>query len=169
VDLVPAKSTTGNATITVQNPTQIYSITVWPSAEAMQAANLSFSRRVTGLNAFFSAGLSLACAIAVSLVNMVLFTKAQRILAQAGLFTIYKMKTTDAGYETTFSQGDRLDIRAGQTVALLTLEGAEQGRSVVHSCAPNKCVVLFPLDGVQPSFDWLLRCETNHETHAQNT
>jgi hypothetical protein len=39
VDLVPAKSTTSNATITVQTPNQISDIIVWPAAKAMQAAH----------------------------------------------------------------------------------------------------------------------------------
>jgi len=157
VDLVPAKSTTTDATITVQNPSQIYTITVWPSAEAMQAAHLSFSRRVTGLPAFLTAALCLACGIAISVVNMLLFQAAQRILAQAGLFTIYGMKKTDAGHQVTFSQCDRKDVRAGQPISLLTPEGVEQGWGVLHSCAPYKCIALFPLDGTPPLYGWLLR------------
>ena len=161
VDLVPAKSTTSNATIMVQNPSQIFAITVWSSEEAMQAAHFSLSRRLTGLNAFLAAGLTLACGIAISLVNVLLFHTAQRALAREGIFTIYGIRKTDAGYQATFSQCDRGDLLTGRPMSLLTPQGAAQGKGVLGECAPNKCNALLPLDGVPPRYGWLLRYEAD--------
>jgi len=159
VDMVPAKSTTTNATIMVQNPNQIYSITLWPSAEAMQAAHFSLARRLTGLSAFIWAGLNFACGLGVAVGHYFLNRTAHRALAGKGLFIIYGMRKTDAGYQATFSQYDRSDLQAGRPMSLLTLEGVEQGTGVLGECAPHKCCALFPPDGVPPRYGWLLRYE----------
>ena len=164
VDLVPAKSTTGNATITVQNPNLIYVVTVWPSEQAMQAAHYSLSRRLTGLSAFIWAGLSLACGIAVGIAHFLVNQAAHKALAAEGIFVIHGMRKTDAGYLALFSPDAGTDLQARRPMVLLSPEGAEQGTGVVHECSRHKGSALFALDGVQPRYGWLLRHEA--ENHA---
>jgi hypothetical protein len=157
VDLVPAKSTTGNATIMVQNPNQIYVITVWPSAEAMQAAHYSLSRRLTGLSAFIWAGLSLACGAAVGILHYFISKATYRALAIEGIFVIYSVRKTDAGHQAIFSPDGREDLRVQRPVTLFTPEGVEQGAGVLHECSPHKGSALFPPDAAPPVYGWLLR------------
>ena len=149
VDLVPAKSTTGNATILVQNPNQIYTITVWPSEQAMQAAHLSFSRRVTGLSPFIWAGISFACGLAVGFLHFLLNRTAHRALADEGIFVIHGLRKTDAGRQALFSpEGEALQI--GQPMLLLSLEGVEEGQGVLQEYAPYKACALFAPDAAPP-------------------
>ena len=159
VDLVPAKSTTGNATIMVQNPTQIYTITVWPSQEALLAAHPSLSRRVTGLSAFLLAVLSLACGIALGAANLFLNLAAHKALAWEGIFPIHGTRQTDTGYQAIFSSGPRSDLRTQRPLSLLTPEGVEQGKGVLIEYTRLKGVALLPLDGAPPRFGWLLLYE----------
>jgi hypothetical protein len=172
VDLVPAKSTTSNATIMVQNPTQIFSITVWPSAEAMRAAHFSISRRVTGLSAFLIAGVSVACGIALGGLNLFLNLAAYRALEREGLFVVHGVRKTEAGYMALFSPGARSDLQAGQPMFLVTQEGVEQGKGVLTEYYRHTCGALFSLDGAPPRYDWLLRyapdthAASEHENHA---
>lgn len=159
LDLVPAKSTTGNATIMVQNPTQIFTVTVWPSQEAMRAAHLSLTLRVTGLSAFLMAGLILACAIGAGVVNILLNTAAHKAFQQAGFFIIHGMRKTEAGYQAIFTPNAGSELQAQQPVSLFTPEGVEQRKGIVAECSQSKCIAHFSLDGVPPGFCWLLRCE----------
>jgi len=156
LDMVPAKSTTSDATTMVQNPNLIYTITVWPSAEAMQAAHLSLIRRLTGLSAFIWAGMSLACALGIGAWHMVLIQKAHRALAQEDIFFIYGRKDTAEGYAAIFSPAGRQDLQARQPILLLTPQGAELRRGVLGECTPLKCNALFSLDGVAPRHGCLL-------------
>jgi hypothetical protein len=119
VDIVPTKSTTGNTTITVQPPGQIYIITVWPSAEAMQAAHFSLARRLTGLSASLWAGLSVACAIGIGVWHIFLSYAAQRALAQEGLFIIHGIQKTDAGYQAIFFLDTKMDLQLQHPMSLL--------------------------------------------------
>jgi hypothetical protein len=157
VDLVPAKSATGNATIMVQNPNLIYAVTVWPSAEAMEAAHFSLSRRLTGLSAFIWAGLSLACATGIGAWHLRLQQRAHRALAQEGIFVVHGMQKTAAGYMAVFSPGAEGGAQVRQAVILFTPEGVEQGTGVLHESSPHKSSALFPLDGTPPGHGWLLR------------
>ena len=159
VDLVPARSSSGNATIMVQNPNQIYAVTVWPSEKAMQAAHFSLCRRLTGLSAFVWAGVSFACGIAVSVRHFFFNRAAHRALAEEGFFVIHGLRKTDAGYQAIFSPGDRQDMQARQPMVLLTPAGAPQGSGILHECSPHQGSALFPLDGTPPRYGWLLRCE----------
>jgi hypothetical protein len=156
VDMVPAKSTTGNATIMVQNPSQIYAITVWPSAEAMQAAHFSLGRRLTGLSSFLLASLSVTCGIGIGAWHMFLNQAAWRALAAEDLFPIYGLLRTDAGYQARFSPSGREDLQPQQPMLLLTLQGVEMGSGVLSECSRLKCSALFSLDGVVPRHGWLL-------------
>ena len=164
LDLVPAKSTTSNATIMVQNPTQVYAITVWPSKDEMRAAHLSFSHRVTGLSAFIIAGLSVACGIGLGVVNLLLNITAHKALAQEGIFVIHGMRQTDAGYQAIFSPGIGRELLVQQPVSLLNPEGVEQRKGLLEECAPSKCIARFSLDGVPPGYGWLLRYEPGAKT-----
>jgi hypothetical protein len=162
-DIVPAKSTTSNATIMVQNPNQIYTITVWPSEEAMRASHFSLCRRLTGLSAFIWAGLGLTCAFASAAWHVFVNQAAHRALAELGVFVIHGMQKTDAGHVAIFSQCDRKDLQAQQPMFLVSPAGKEQGKGVLIACAPHKHRALFPLDGVPPRYGWLLRYEPHHE------
>ena len=164
LDMVPAKSTSSNATIMVQNPSQIYSITVWPTEEALQAAHASLSRRLTGLSAFLWAGGIFACGIGMSIWHFFLNRAAHRALAEEGIFLIYAQKETEAGYQTQFSPGDRQDLQAQQPMLLLTPQGVQQGKGVLSECSEHKCSAFFPLDGAVPRYGWLVRYEP--ETRA---
>ena len=158
VDMVPAKSTTTNATILVQNPNQIYTITVWPSEETMQAAHLSLARRLTGLAAFVWAGLSFACGFGIAVGHYFLSKAAHRALAAEGIFPIYGRKKTEEGYLAFFIPGDGQDFQARQPVSLLTSSGLEQQQGALHECSPKKHSALFSLDeATAPRHGWLLR------------
>jgi len=158
VDMVPAKSTTGNATIVVQNPNQIFDVTVWPSAEAMRAAHFSLIHRQTGLSAFILAALSLACAIGIGAVHFFLNVAAHRALALEGIFSIYGRKKTKEGYLAFFSPVDRQDLQAQQPVSLLASSGEERQQGVLQECTPKKCSALFSLDeATAPRHGWLVR------------
>ena len=157
VDMVPAKSTTTNATIMVQNPNQVYTITIWPSAEAMQATHFSLAQRLTGLSAFLLATLSLACAIGIGVWHVFLNHAAQRALAAEGLFPIYGLRQTDMGYQATFSPAGREDLQAQHPVSLLTPQGVEMRSGILGECLRHKCNALFPLDDGPPRYGWLLR------------
>jgi hypothetical protein len=167
VDLVPAKSTTSNATIMVQNPTQLYNIFVWPSAEAMQAAHFSLSRRLTGLSAFVWAGLGVICGIGIGIWHFFLNQAAHKALAEEGIFVIHGMKKTDEGRLALFSPGDRTDLRLRQPMTLLDPDGAEQGKCELHALVPHKSSVLLPPDGVPPRYGWLLRYEADAHTLSE--
>jgi hypothetical protein len=156
VDLVPAKSTTSNATIMVQNPTQIYNITVWPSAETMQAAHYSLSRRLTGLSAFVWAGLFLAVGIAIGIRHYFWSHAAHKALALEGIFVVHGMKTTDAGCLALFFLDAGAALRARCPMVLLSPEGVEQEKGVLQECTPRKGSALFPSDGTLPRYGWLL-------------
>jgi hypothetical protein len=163
LDMVPAKSTTRNATIMVQNPNLVYVVTLWPSKEAMQAAHLSLNTRLTGLSPFLLAALSLACALSLGVLNAYFNTVAHNALAREGLFAVQSMRTTDAGYLTTFAPGTRCDLQARQPMLLLTPQGEARGKGVVTECSRFKGCALFPLDGVPPRYGWLLRYEPHRE------
>jgi hypothetical protein len=173
VDMVPAKSTTGNATIMVQNPNQIFTVTVWPSAEAMRAAHFSLVRRLTGLSAFILAALSLACALGIGVRHYFLSKAAHRALALEGIFPIYGRKKTEDGYLAFFSPGDRQDLQARQPAALLTPQGAERQKGMLHACSPPKYSALFSLDeATAPRYGWLVRYEPKAgqaPEHGENT
>jgi len=143
----------------VQNPTQIYTITVWSSQEEMQAAHLSFSHRVTGLSAFLLAGLSVACGIGCAIVHMFLNIAAHKALAQEGIFVIHGMRVSDAGYQAIFSPGAGIVLQTQQTMTLLTPEGVEQRKGVLAECAQSKAAAFFSRDGVPPGYGCLLRYE----------
>ena len=155
-DMVPAKSTTSGAMITVQNPNLIFEITVWPSAEAMRAADFSLVRRLTGLNAFIWTGLSIVCALGTAAVHMVLVRKAYRVLAKESIFFISGRKETEEGYVAIFWPAGRQDLRAGQPVLLLDPQGVGKRSGVLGECTPVKCLAHFSYDGVVPGHGWLL-------------
>ena len=160
LDLVPAKSTTSNATIMVQNPNQIYMITVWPSEEAMRAAHLSFSSRLTGLSAFVLAGAIFACGIGIAIWHVLVNGAAHRALAREGFFFIHGRKKTEEGYLAFFAPGDRQDLQTQQPVSLLTHAGVEQQQGVLRECSPQKCGALFsPDEATAPRHGWLVRYE----------
>jgi hypothetical protein len=160
VDMVPAKSASSNATIMVQNPHQIFAVTVWPSAEAMRAADFSLIRRLTGLPAFLLAPLGLLCAIGIGVWHYFLSKAAHSALALEGIFPIYGRKKTEEGYLAFFSPGDRQDLQARQPVSLLTPSGAERRKGVLRECTPKQYSALFPLDeATAPRHGWLVRYE----------
>jgi hypothetical protein len=159
LDMVPAKNKNTNATIMVQNPNQIFSITVWPSRKAMLASHYSLSRRLTGFSAFLWAPMSLACGLLLGVANLFLNSAAQNALTREGLFAVYGRRKMEAGYHAFFMPGVRSDLLAQQPMALLTPSGQEQGRGVLVECTRFKGTVFFPLDGVPPHFGWLLRYE----------
>jgi len=158
VDMVPAKNTTTNATITVQNPNQIYSITLWPSEDAMRAAHFSLIHRLTGLSAFIWAGVSFVCAIGIAAWHVLLNQRAHRALAAEGLFVIHGLRKTDAGCQAIFSPGDRKDLQVGCSMLLLSPQGVELGmQGVLNECSPHKHSALFSPDGAALRYGWLLR------------
>jgi len=160
VDMVPAKSATSNATIMVQNPNQIFAVTLWPSAEAMRAAHFSLIHRLTGLSAFILAGLSLACALGIGAWHYFLSKTAHSALALEGIFPIYGRKKTEEGYLAFFSPGAGQDLQARQPAALLTPQGAERQKGMLHECSEKKHSALFsPDEAAAPRFGWLVRCE----------
>jgi hypothetical protein len=158
-DLVPAKSKTTGETIEVQNPAQTFVITVWASKEAMQAAHLSYTRRVTGISPFIKAAVCLACGIALGVMTMFSNLAAHSALAQLGLFAVHGRLTTEQGYLAVFSPDARRDLRAGQPMILLTPDGIEQGKGVLSECTQHKGLALFPFDCPPPLYGWLLRYE----------
>jgi hypothetical protein len=160
VDMVPAKSTTGNATIMVQNPNQIFTVTVWPSTEAMRAADFALTRRLTGQPPFLLAPLGLLCAIGIGVWHYFLSATAHRALALEGIFPIYGRKKTEEGYLAFFSPGGGRDFQAQQLVSLLTPSGIEQQKGMLHECTPKKHSALFsPDEATAPRFGWLVRYE----------
>ncbi|MCL2124173.1 MAG: hypothetical protein FWH34_08770, partial [Desulfovibrionaceae bacterium] len=169
----PAKSTTGNATIMVQNPSQIFTVTVWPSAEAMRAAHFSLVRRLTGLSAFLLAPLGLLCGIGIGVRHYFLSKAAHRALALEGIFPIYGRKKTEEGYLAFFSPGDRQDLQERQPAALLTPSGAARQKGVLYECTPKKYSALFSLDeATAPRYGWLVRYEPGAglpPEHGDNT
>jgi hypothetical protein len=168
LDLVPAKNAATNATITVQNPYQIYTITVWASEKAMQAAHLSFSRRLTGISAFLTAALSAACGIALGALNIFLHLAAHKALAKEGIFAVHGRKKTDAGYQAIFDPaGADSFLQTQQPMSLLSPDGVEQNAGVLIECSRLKGSALFPLDGAHPRFGWLLRYEPDASAAAE--
>jgi hypothetical protein len=160
VDMVPAKSTSSNATIMVQNPNQIFTVTVWPSAEAMRAAHFSLVHRLTGLSTFILAALSLACALGIGVWHYFLSRAAHRALALEGIYPIYGRKKTEEGYLAFFSPGDRLDLQARQPAGLLSPQGEERQKGMLYECSPKKYSALFSLDeATAPRHGWLIHCE----------
>jgi len=156
VDMVPAKSTSGSgATITVQNPNQVYAVTVWASPEAMQAAHFSLARRLTGLSAFIWAALSVICALGIGAWHAFLNNAAHNALAREGIFVIHGLQKTDAGYQAIFVADAAMELR--QPMSLLNLQGVEQGMGVLCEYSAKKYRVLFPPDGAVPRYGWLLR------------
>ena len=167
-DMVPAKSAT-NSTMMVQNPAQVYSITVWPTEAAFQAARFSLVRRLTGFSAFVFAALSVIGGIACGAVHAVTFHKARQSLAAEGLFCIHAAQRNATGLRAVFSpEGREDDLHVGQAAALFDNKGNEAGQGVISECGPQKCSVLFP-EGVRtPPYGWFLRC-AEKRTALENT
>ena len=168
VDLVPAKSTTSNATITVQNPTLIYAVTVWPSEKAMQAAHFALSHRLTGLSAFVLAVLILACGTGIAIWHFFVNQTAHRALAAERLFVIHGVRKTEAGYLVICMLSAGNELQARQPVSLLSPDGAEQGKGVLQECSPHKGSALLPLGGVPPRYGWLLRYEPDTRPESEH-
>jgi hypothetical protein len=158
-DMVPAKNVGKNATILVQNPAQVYSVTVWPSEEALRAAHPSLVHRLTACSPFVFAVVCVAGGIAFGLLHAVCFHKLQRALARQGLFFIHGILRNAEGVRAVFVPENTEDIRPGADVALLTPEGRETGGSGRAECGPKRCTVLFPPGGAQPRYGMILRLE----------
>jgi hypothetical protein len=167
-DIVPAKKVDSNATSMVQNPAQIYSVTVWPSEAELRAAQASFLRRLTGLPPFPAAGLCLLAGIGFGAWHALRFHRIQRALAAEGFFLVYGVWKHERGVQAAFSPAGReRDLRAGLPVTLLAPEGGEAGSGILDECGPKKYTVFFAESSVQPRHNSLLRCRPDEGREAE--
>jgi hypothetical protein len=167
-DLVPAKKAGSNATSMVQNPAQIYRITVWASEAELRAAQPSFLRRLTGLPPFPAAGLFLLAGIGFGAWHALRFHRVQCALAAEGFFLVYGVLPHEKGVQAAFSPAGREeDLRTGLPVILLGPEGGEAASGILDECGPKKYAALFAEGPTPPRHGDLLRCPPDGERGAE--
>lgn len=158
VDMVPAKSTTTNATITVQNPSQIYHITVWPTEAALQGGQLSLGKRLTGYSGLVLAGGAVLLGILTGAAHAFHLHRVQRAFAARQIFFLIGVQKRADGFRAAFSpEGREGDLRVGLHVDLIDMQGGTRGRGTITECGPKKYAALFPPDGVMPGHNLLMR------------
>lgn len=156
-DMVPAKNVDKNATIMVQNPTQIYSVNVWSTERELQAAHLSLGRRLTGYSGLVLAGCAALAAIGLGVLHSFRYHRVQRALAARRIFFLLTVFKCAEGFRAAFSpEGREKELRAGQDVELIDMRGRVLGRGVLKECGPKKYAALFPPEAGMPDHKLLL-------------
>ena len=148
-----------------QNPALVYSVLIWPTEEARQAAAISLFRRYTGFPPFGVAVGAVLFAILVGVANWWTFGRAERGLAGHDVFFIHgikdlglatrKDKVKESGFKTAFARAGR-PFALGDEVALLDRDWREQSRGEIVEVTNIKAFALFPQDGVNPQYGWLV-------------
>ena len=159
-----------------QNPAQIYTIYVWPTAAARQAADLSFSRRLTGLPAFGLGFAMLGLALLAGVGNWFMFGRAESGLARHGIYVIHGIKavepTIPAGplaqkgkgkqakiprdKKAAFAHAKNYGFVKGSKVALLDGSWQKQAIGTVVEIEKIKAFAVFSAHGVAPRYGWLV-------------
>lgn len=170
VDYLPLKKEGVNVDEAVagtgpQNPALVYSVTIWPTLSARQAADISLCRRYTGFPAFLVAVVAVGFALLAGFANWRTFSKAERALAAHGVFFIHgindlaQMTRTDkvkkSGFKAAFARADQ-HLAMGETMLLFDRDWHEQSRGVIVEVTDIKAFALFPQDGVRPQYGWLV-------------
>lgn len=154
----PRQSAPGNATdapILGQNPALVYSVSVWPSAAAREAAEHSLLRRFTGQAPFAVAGVAAALALLFGLGNFICFAKAETRLARQGVYVIHGVKKQATGLDASFAHAGQSDFAPGDAMALYDAHWREQARGSIVKKDPIKGFARFSPDR-PPRYGWLV-------------
>lgn len=181
---VPADAAPGRAVITVvdilpeedkdktvyagsQNPALVFAINVYADDAARRASDNSLIRRFTGLPAFGVAAGAVLLAVFIGFGSWRAFNKAEKSLADHGVFFIHGVKQLEndglgpfpvVGYKTAFAHAGKKFYR-NEPVLLYDGSWREQGKGNLIEVTKIKAFALFPLDGVRPKYGWLVARE----------
>ena len=141
-----------------QNPALIFTVTVWPSAEALQKADNSLCRRYTGFPPFGAAVAVMLVALVFGAANALVFSSAERILALHGVFVLHGIaKFSDGskpGYKAAFARVGQ-DFMEDEPVFLLDTAWRMHGTGRMIEINKFKGFAFFPQTGERPRYGWL--------------
>ena len=160
----------------LQNPQQVYSIQVWPDAASRQAADLSFSRRLTGYPAFGLGFGVLALALLAGVGNWFMFSRAEVRLARYGIYVIHGIKAIDPknpsgplarkgkgpkaktprDKKVAFAHAGIYHFKPGSPMALLDASWQQRATGIVIEIEKFKAFAVFSAHGVAPRYGWLV-------------
>ena len=159
-----------------QNPSQIYSIYVWPNASARQAADLSFARRLANFPAFGLAFVMLGLGLLAGVGNWSVFGRAESALARYGIYVIHGIKAIDpqmpvgplaqkgkgkdaivpSDKKVAFAHASKYRFGIGSKITLLDSAWRKQTSGTVVEIEKIKAFAVFPASGVAPRYGWLV-------------
>jgi hypothetical protein len=164
VDILPFEDKGKTAFAGKQNPALIFAVNIFADQATRQAADNSIIRRYTGLPAFGIAAAAIICALLAGLGNWLVFSTAEKLLAENGVFFIHGLKVLEntpkspsplVGYKVAFAHAGKKFYR-NEPVVLYDDHWQAQGRGEVIEVTKIKGFALFPKNGVQPRYGWLL-------------
>lgn len=118
--------------------TQTFTMRVFASPEAVQAASLSFTTRSLKLNPFPLAAASLLAGLVLALVSIGVSRQLARSLRSQGMAYIYRIMRTPEGQRIFFSLGANDGLGPGDTVEILDPRGiARLGSATVDAVRAN--------------------------------
>ncbi len=152
----PGKEADAGPPMMGQNPALVYSVVVWPSVAARDAADPSYIHRLTGQPPFLAAGIAAGLALLCGVCNSILFSRAEALLARHGVYFIHGIKRKEDGLHAAFAYANNGNFAAGDEVLLYDMRWQERASGVIAEKTPLKGFARFPFTGTAPQYGWLL-------------
>lgn len=167
VDILPEEDRDKTSFAGQQNPALVFAVNVFADEGQRLASDSSLLRRYTGLPAFGVAAGAVLLAILLGFASWRTFGKAEKSLAEHGVFFIHGVKQLEndgmgpfpvVGYKAAFAHAGKKFYR-NEPVVLYDGKWQEQGRGNLTEVTKIKAFALFPLEGVRPKYGWLVARE----------
>ena len=156
-DVRPVPDGATGTDIPVQNPDLIFTVAIFPTAQAMQAAAPAWLERLTGTPAWQVAVMAAFLAVACAFLQWWGMHKAVGVLAAQHIFLVHGVRTqgtTEVDVEFSLPKGVQID--AGTPATLLTrgLEAAATGH--ITQCVQGKAAARFPATTPLPCYAYFV-------------
>ncbi len=156
-DVRPIPDRTTGTEVPVQNPDLIFTVTIFPNAQAMQAAAPAWLERLTGTPAWQVAVMAIFLAVACAFMQWWGMHKAVGVLAGQHIFLVHGVRvqgTTEVDVEFSLPKG--VQVAEGTPATLLTRGLEEAANGHITQCVQGKAAARFPATTPMPRYAYFV-------------
>ena len=156
-DVRPVPDRTTGTEVPVQNPDLIFTVTIFPNAQAMQAAAPAWLERFTSMPAWQVAVMAALLAVACAFMQWRGMHTAVGVLAAQHIFLVHgvrKQGTTEVDVEFSLPKG--VQVAEGTPATLLTRGLEEAATGHITQCVQGKAAARFPATTPLPGYAYFV-------------
>ena len=156
-DVRPVPDRTTGTEVPIQNPDLIFTVTIFPNAQAMQAAAPAWLERFTGTPAWQVALMAVFLAVGCAAMQWWGMHRVVGILATQHIFLVHGVRVqgeTEVDVEFSLPKGVLVAQDAPATLLTRGLEEAATGH--ITQCVPGKAAARFPCTNPLPRYAYFV-------------